>query len=158
MFSGQFYEMKLSVRERNMKLLPETVTYIAIRERVTCIITIEAVTCIMHCKNTTCIIATDSHLHNYSKNCHTYICCRNCHLHTINGKYHLKTCINATDVVTCCHLLVTIKKLKVTSATKEILKMCHLRRRLRIFYFMFLSQDSQVFVFLTISRSTKSVT
>ena len=48
MFSGQFYEKRLSVRERNMKLLLETVTYIAIKERVTCIITIETVTCIMH--------------------------------------------------------------------------------------------------------------
>ena len=35
MFSGQFYEMRLSVREINMKLLLETVTYITIKERVT---------------------------------------------------------------------------------------------------------------------------
>ena len=41
MFSGQFYEKRLSVRERNMKLLLETVTYIAIKERVTCIITMD---------------------------------------------------------------------------------------------------------------------
>ena len=58
MFSGQFYEMRLSVRERNMKLLFETVTYIVIKERVTCIVMIETVMCIMHHKNTTCIIAT----------------------------------------------------------------------------------------------------
>ena len=32
MFSGQFYEKRLSVRERNMKLLLETVTYIAIKK------------------------------------------------------------------------------------------------------------------------------
>ena len=32
MFSGQFYEKRLSVRERNMKLLLETVTHIAIKE------------------------------------------------------------------------------------------------------------------------------
>ena len=32
MFSGLFDENKLSVRERNMKLLLETVTYIAIKE------------------------------------------------------------------------------------------------------------------------------
>ena len=43
MFSGQFYEKRLSVRERNMKLLLETVTYIAIKERLTCVITIETV-------------------------------------------------------------------------------------------------------------------
>ena len=41
MFSGQFYEKRLSVRERNMKLLLETVTYIAIKE--TCIIAMETV-------------------------------------------------------------------------------------------------------------------
>ena len=53
--------------------------------------------------------------------------------------------------------------LKVTSATKQkLLKMYHLRHRLRNFLFrrkvVFCSQDVQVFVFLTISRSTKSVT
>ena len=60
MFSGQFYEKRLSVRERNMKSLLETVIYTAIKVRVTCIITIETVICIMHCKNTTCIIATET--------------------------------------------------------------------------------------------------
>ena len=45
MFSSQFYEKGLSVRERNMKLLLETVTYIAIKE---------------------------SHLHNYSKHSHAH--------------------------------------------------------------------------------------
>ena len=45
--------------------------------------------------------------------------------------------------------------LKVTSATKRsLLKMCHLRHKLRIFLFrrkiMFRSQDIQVFVFLAI--------
>ena len=48
MFSGQFYEERLSVREMNMKLLLETVFYIAIKERVTCITTIETVTCIIY--------------------------------------------------------------------------------------------------------------
>ena len=32
MFSGQFYEKRLSVREGNMKLLLEIVTYRAIKE------------------------------------------------------------------------------------------------------------------------------
>ena len=45
MFSGQFYEKRLSVRERNMKLLLETVTYIAIKE---------------------------SYLHNYSRHSHVH--------------------------------------------------------------------------------------
>ena len=53
--------------------------------------------------------------------------------------------------------------LKVTSAKKEqLLKMCYLRHRLRIFLFhrkvMFRSQDIQIFVFLAISSFTKSVT
>ena len=63
MFSGQFYENRLSVRERNMKLLLGTVTYIVIKENVTCIITIETVMCIMHCKNTTCIVTYPDWLH-----------------------------------------------------------------------------------------------
>ena len=45
MFSGQFYEKRLSIRERNMKLLLETVTYIAIKE---------------------------SHLHNYNRHSHAH--------------------------------------------------------------------------------------
>ena len=49
MFSSQFYEKYVSVRERNIKLLLETVTYIVITETVTYIITIETVMCIMHC-------------------------------------------------------------------------------------------------------------
>ena len=54
-------------------------------------------------------------------------------------------------------------RLKVTSVTKQkLLKMHHLRHRLRIFLFrgkvIFCSQDIQVFVFLTIPRSAKSVT
>ena len=40
MFSGQFYEKTLSVRERNLQFLQETVTYI---EKDTCIIKIETV-------------------------------------------------------------------------------------------------------------------
>ena len=45
MFSGQFYEKRLSVRERNTKLLLETVTYIAMKE---------------------------SHLHNYNRQSHVH--------------------------------------------------------------------------------------
>ena len=40
MFSGQFYEKTLSVRERNLQFLQETVTYI---EKDICIIKIETV-------------------------------------------------------------------------------------------------------------------
>ena len=38
MFSCQFYEKWVSVRERNMKLLLESVTYKATTETVTCIL------------------------------------------------------------------------------------------------------------------------
>ena len=51
---------KKAVRERNMKLMLETVSYIAIKERDTYIITIETAMYIMHCKNTTCIIAIET--------------------------------------------------------------------------------------------------
>ena len=50
MFSGQFYEKWMSVSERNVKLLLETVTYMATTETATSIITIEIVICIMHCR------------------------------------------------------------------------------------------------------------
>ena len=44
------YEKCVSVRQMNVKLLLETVTYIATIETVACIITIEIVMCIMHCR------------------------------------------------------------------------------------------------------------
>ena len=50
MFSDQFYEKWMSVRERNIKLQLEAVTYMATTETATCIITIETVMCIMHCR------------------------------------------------------------------------------------------------------------
>ena len=48
MLSGQFYEKWVSVRERNIKLLLETVTYTTTTETVTHITTIEIVICIIH--------------------------------------------------------------------------------------------------------------
>ena len=69
MFSSQFYEKWVSVRERNVKLLLESVTYIAITETVTCILqqkqlcTAESTTCI-NCRR-------DSHLHKQNKNWHS---------------------------------------------------------------------------------------
>ena len=64
MFSDKFYEKRLSIRERNMKLLLETVTYIAIKERVTCIITMETIMCIMYCRK--------YHLHNCNRDSHLH--------------------------------------------------------------------------------------
>ena len=76
------HDKRLSVRERDMKFLLETVTCIAIKERLTCIITIETVMCIMHCRKSHLHNCNSNyHLHNYNKNCHPNICCRNCHLH-----------------------------------------------------------------------------
>ena len=69
MFSGQFYEKWMSVRERNIKLLLEAVTYMATTETATCIITIEIVTHIFAAETFTyvsvaetsnCIIATET--------------------------------------------------------------------------------------------------
>ena len=56
MFSGQFYEKWVSFRERDIKLLLETATYIATTEIITCIIKIKVVMCVMHCRK--------YHLHN----------------------------------------------------------------------------------------------
>ena len=106
MFSGQFYEKCVSVRERNIKLLLETVAYMTIRETVTCIITIEIVMCIMHCRkhylHDYMLLALHySHVHNSNKNCYPYIfcrnfqlhkCCRNFQLHICNRKSHKHKC------------------------------------------------------------------
>ena len=86
-FSGQFYEKWVSVRERNIKLLLDTVTYIATAETVTCIITKYH----LHDGN------RDSHVHNFNKNCRhifaaeTFTC--------INAA-KTSNCIIATETVT----------------------------------------------------------
>ena len=77
MFSGQFYEKWVSVTERNIKLLLETVTYIATTETVACIITVEMVVCIMRCRK--------YHLHD---------CNRDSHVHIFNKNYLNKCCRN----------------------------------------------------------------
>ena len=79
---GQFYEKWVSVREKNIKLLLETVNYIAITETVTCIITIETVMYIMHWRK--------YHLHN---------CNRDSHLPIIT--ITIVTHIFAVETVTC---------------------------------------------------------
>ena len=60
MFSGQFYEKWMSVREKNIKSLLEAVKFMARIETATCIITIEIVMCIMHCRK--------YHLHDCNRN------------------------------------------------------------------------------------------
>ena len=82
MFSGQFYETWMSVREGNVKLLLETVTYMTTTERATYIITIEIVMWIMHFgKYHLDDCNRDFHLDNFNENCHPHIGCRNFHLH-----------------------------------------------------------------------------
>ena len=61
MFSCQFYEKWVTVRERNIKLLLESVTYVAITETITCILqekqlcTAESTSCIVATETPTCI-------------------------------------------------------------------------------------------------------
>ena len=69
------YEKWVSIRERNINLLFETVIYIAITETVTCIITIGTVMCKMHCRKYHLHNCNrDSHLHNYNKKFPPHIC------------------------------------------------------------------------------------
>ena len=57
MFSCQFYEKWVSVRERNIKLLLESVTYIAVTETVNCILQEKQ---LRTAESTTCIVATET--------------------------------------------------------------------------------------------------
>ena len=88
MFFDQFYEKRLPFRQRNIKLLLETVTYI----RVACIIKMETVICIMHCRK--------YHLHNYNKNCYQHVCCRNCHLHMCCRNFLQHNCNRDKQIIT----------------------------------------------------------
>ena len=64
---------QLSISERNMKLLVQTVT-IQSYKRVACIIIVETVKCIMHCRKYHLHKCNRvSYLHNYNKNCCPYI-------------------------------------------------------------------------------------
>ena len=115
MFSGQFYEKRLSVRERNMKLLLETVTYVAIKERATCIITMETVICIMPCRKYNLHnCKRDSRLLNYNKSYHPHICCRNV---TCICAAETSICIIATETVTCIITTERSTNIPVTEST-----------------------------------------
>ena len=102
MLSGQFYEKWVSVRERNINLLLETVTYTATTETVTCITTIEIVMCIMHCRKyylhdcNMCIISIKIVTHIFAAE--TFTC--------INAA-ETSNCIIATKTVTC---IIAIKR------------------------------------------------
>ena len=113
-FSGQFYEKWVSVRERNIKLLLDHVTYIATTETVTCIITIELVMCIMHCrkyhlydcnrdsiKTVTHIFATE-----------TFTC---------TNAAETSNCIIATETVTCVITTKRYTNIYVVEITTDII-------------------------------------
>ena len=91
---------KMDVRERNIKLLLEAVTYMATTEIATCIITIEIVMYIMHCRKYhlhDCMIATDSHLQNFNKIV-THIFAAE--TFTCRSVAEMSNCIIATETVT----------------------------------------------------------
>ena len=72
MFSCQYYEQRVSVRERNVKLLLESVLYIAITETVTCILKDKQL-CIA--ESTTCVVRTETPICINTINCHPHIRC-----------------------------------------------------------------------------------
>ena len=115
MFSGKFYEKRLSVRERNMELLLGTGTYTAIKERANCTITTETVMSIMHYKNTTCIIATAAPICIITVKIATHIFTAE----TVTCIYaaEISKCINATETVTCIIVTERFINIPVTEST-----------------------------------------
>ena len=109
MFSGQFYKKRLSVRKRNMELLHETVTYIAIKERLTYIITIETVMCIMHCRK--------YHLHNCTE---TPICIITIKIVICIYAAETYNCTMATETVTCIIATERCTHIPVTERSTDI--------------------------------------
>ena len=95
MFPGQFYGKRLSIRERNMKLLLETVTYLPVKERAACLYNYNRNSHVHDAlqKYQLHNCYRDSHLHNYSKNCHPHICC------ICNAE--ISNCIIANETVIC---------------------------------------------------------
>ena len=103
MFSGQFYGRWKSVIERNIKLVLEAVTHMAITETAAYIITTEIVMCIMHCRK--------YHLHD---------CNRDSHLHNFNNivtnifAAEIFTCISVAETSNC---IIATETVTVTTAT-----------------------------------------
>ena len=106
MLSSQLYEKWVSVRERNIKLLHETVTYIATTETVTSITAIEIVICIMHCRKYYLHDCNKgSHLHSFNKNCDPHIC---------------YICINAAETSNCIIATKISTSINVAESTTNI--------------------------------------
>ena len=121
MLSGQFYEKWVSVRERNVKLLLETVTYIATTETVTRKTTIEIVMCIMHCRI--------YYLHDCNKNSHLYSSVQNCQklsefaaeTFTCINPAETFNCIIATETVICIIPIKRFTNINVAENTTNII-------------------------------------
>ena len=111
----------LLVRERNIKLLLKTVTYIATIETVTCIITIEIVMCKMHCRKYYLHDCNrDSHMYNFNKIVtHIFPAETTC-----IDAVETSNCIIATETVSC--IIATkrstnIKDIIVVESTTDII-------------------------------------
>ena len=110
MFSGQFTEKWVSVRERNIKLLLETATYIATTETVTCIITTEYTTCMIATETPTCIVSIKIVTHIFAAE--TFTC--------INAA-ETSNCIIATETVTCIIATKRSTNINVAESTTNII-------------------------------------
>ena len=107
----------VGLRERNIKLLLETFTYVAITETVTCAIKIETVMWIMHCRK--------CHLHNYN---------RDSYLRSYNGIFtHIfasetVTCISAAETFNCIITTETVTCIIIIEAQNlhNCSRRCHL--------------------------------
>ena len=118
-FSGQFYEKWVPVKERNIKLLLEIVTYIATTETVTCIITIEIVIRIMHCRyylhgwnRDSCIISIKIVTHIFAAETFTCI-----------SVAETSNCIIATETVTFITATKRSTNISVAESTTNIIAM-----------------------------------
>ena len=115
--------MKMDVRERNINLLYEAVTYMATMETITCIITIEIVMCIMQCRKyhlNDC--NRDSHLDNFSKKCHPHI---DVEIFTGICVAETSNCIIATETVTLITATRRSTNISVTESTTNIIATEH---------------------------------
>ena len=112
MFSCQFYEKWVSVRERNIKLLLESVSYIAIKETVTCILeykqlcTAESITCKIAIETPICINTIKIVTHIFDKETVTCI-----------SAAETSNSIIATETVTCMIATERSTNITVTEST-----------------------------------------
>ena len=120
MLSGQFYGKWESVREKNIKLLLETVTYIARTETVTCITTIEIVImCIIHCRKYYLHDCDrDPRLHSFNINCHHIFAAET---FTYINAAEPSNCIIATETVTCIIAKKRCTNINVAESTTNII-------------------------------------